>query len=68
MAWIWLHNQKLLNNHNGKELPPEWALYRFWAPFKCQFGDTIDEATRHAFLCYLLPWEVKPVAIQTDIG
>ena len=28
-AWAWLCNQDLLDDYNGKELPPEWALCRF---------------------------------------
>ena len=35
----------------------EWALCRYWALSKCQFGDTVDEATWRAFLHHLLPWE-----------
>ena len=66
-AWAWLHNQDLLDDYNGKELPPKWALYRFWALSKYQFGDTVDEATQHAFLCHLLPCKDKLVAVQTDI-
>ena len=34
----WLYNWNLLENPNGKEHPPEWALYRFWALSKFQFG------------------------------
>ena len=30
--------------------------------------DTFDEVTQHDFLCRLLPWEDKLVAVQTDIG
>ena len=48
---------------NGKELPPEWALCRYRALSKCQFGDTVDEAARRAFLGHLLPWEDKLAAI-----
>ena len=30
---------------------------------KCQFGDTVDEAARRAFLRHLLPWEDKLAAV-----
>ena len=43
------------------------ALCRYWALSKCQFGDTVDEAARRAFLRRLLPWEDKLVAVQMDI-
>ena len=46
----------------------EWALYRFWALSKCQFGDTVDEAARCTFLRHLLPYEDRLAAIQMDIG
>ena len=46
MAWAWLHDQDLLKDHNGKELPLEWALCRFQALSKCQFGDTVNEAAQ----------------------
>ena len=26
MVWAWLYNRDLLMDHNGKELPLEWAL------------------------------------------
>ena len=68
MAWARLHDRDLLDDHNSKELPPEWAPHRFRALSKCQFGDTVDEATWHAFLRHLLPWEDKLVAVQSDIG
>ena len=55
-------------DHNGKELPLEWALCRYLALSKCQFGDTVDEATWCTFLHHLLPWEDRLVAVQTDIG
>ena len=58
----------LLMDYNGKELPLEWDLCRYQALSKCQFGDTVDEATRRAFLCHLLPWEDKLAAVQMDIG
>ena len=54
-------------DHNGKELPLEWALHRYWALYKCQFGGTVDEATWCAFLRHLLPWEDKLAAVQMDI-
>ena len=38
-------------NPNGKGLPLELALYRFWALSKCQFGDTVGEAMWRTFLC-----------------
>ena len=47
--------RNLLDDHNSKELSLEWALHRFWALSKCQFGDTVDEATQCAFLRHLLP-------------
>ena len=68
MARAWLHDRDLMMDYNGKELPPEWALCRYRALSKCQFGDTVDEAAHGAFLHHLLPWEDKLVAIQMDIG
>ena len=50
-------------DYNGKKLPPEWALCRYQALSKCQFGDTVDEATWRAFLRHSLPWEDKLVAL-----
>ena len=67
MAQSWLHDQDLLDNPNGKELPPDWALCRLWVLFKCQFGDTVDETMQHAFLCHLLPCEDKLAAVQIDL-
>ena len=64
----WLHNWDLLDDPNGKELPLEFALSRFWALSKCQFGDTVGQTTLHTFLHHLLPYEDKLAAIQTDIG
>ena len=64
----WLHDRDLLDNPNGKGLPPKWAFSRIWALSKCQFGDTVGETAHHAFLCYLLPCEDKLAAIQMDIG
>ena len=52
----------------GKELPPERALCRYRELSKCQFGDTVGEAARHAFLRRLLPWEDQLAAVQMDIG
>ena len=63
----WLPDQDLLMDHNGKKLPPEWALRRYRALSKCQFGDTVDEAAWHNFLGRLLPSEDKLAAIQMDI-
>ena len=63
MVWAWLHDRDLMMDNNGKELPPEWALCRYPALSKCQFGDTVNEAARRAFLVRLLPWEDKLVAI-----
>ena len=63
MARAWLRNRDLTTDDKGKELPPEWALHRYRALSKCQFGDTVDEAARCAFLCHLLPWEDKLAAI-----
>ena len=57
MAWAWLRDRDLMMDDKGKELPPEWALRRYWALSKCQFGDTVGEAARRAFLCRLLPYE-----------
>ena len=68
LAPIWLCDQDLLNGPNSKELPPEWALHRFWALSKCQFGETVGEAMWCAFLCHLLPCEDKLAAIQMAIG
>ena len=68
MVRAWLHDQDLMMDYNGKELLLEWALCRYWALSKCQFGDTVSEAAWHAFLCCLLPWEDKLVAVQMDIG
>ena len=67
MARPWLHDRDLTMDYNGKELPPDWALHRYWALSKCQFGDTVGEAAQRTFLCYLLPWEDKLAAIQMDI-
>ena len=53
MVRAWLRDRDLMVDDNGKELPPEWALYKYWALSKCQFGDTGNEATRRAFLCHL---------------
>ena len=64
----WLHDQDLLDDPDSKGLPLERVICRFWALSKCQFGDTVDEATLHTFLHHLLPCEDKLVAIQTDIG
>ena len=52
----------------GKELPPEWALCRYRALSKCQFGDTVGEAARRAFLRRLLLYKDQLAAIQMDIG
>ena len=48
-AWAWLYDQDLLMDHNGKELLLERVLCRYRALSKCQFGDTVGEATQHAF-------------------
>ena len=68
MAWAWLYDRDLLMDHNSKELPLEQALCKYWALSKCQFKDTVGEATWCTFLRHLLPWEDKLVAIQMDIG
>ena len=68
MARAWLRDQDLMMNDNRKELPPEWALRRYQALSKCQFGDTVGEAAWCAFLCHLLPCKDQLAAIQTDIG
>ena len=67
MVCIWLHDCGLLADPNGMELLPKWALCRFWAFSKCQFGDTVGEAAWHAFLYHLLPCEDKHAAAQMDI-
>ena len=67
-ARAWLHDRDLMMDDNGNELPPERALCRYRALSKCQFGDTVGEAARHAFLCRLLTWEDQLAAIQMDIG
>ena len=46
MAWAWLHDQDLMMDYNGKEPPLKWALPRYQALSKCQFGDTVGEATQ----------------------
>ena len=63
MARAWLRDRDLTMDDNGKELPPEWALCRYRALSKCQFGDTVDEAAWRTFLRHLLPWEDKLAAI-----
>ena len=63
MAWAWLRDRDLMMDDNGKELSPEWALCRYRALSKCQFGDTVDEAARCAFLRRLLPWEDQLAAV-----
>ena len=68
MAWAWLRDQDLMMDHNDKELPLEWALFRYRALSKCQFGDKVGEAAWRTFLHHLLPWEDKLVAVQMDIG
>ena len=62
-VWAWLCDRDLMMDDDGKELPPEWALFRYRALSKCQFGDTVDEAARRAFLRRLLPWEDKLAAV-----
>ena len=57
MARAWLHDRNLTIDDKGKELPPEWALCSYRALSKCQFGDTVGEAARCAFLCRLLPYD-----------
>ena len=68
MVWAWLCDQDLLDNPNGKELPPNCALHRLQALSKCQFRDTVGEAMGRAFLHHLLPCEDKLAAIQMGIG
>ena len=68
MVRTWLNDRDLMMDHNSKEFPPEQALCRYQALSKCQFGDIVDEATWHAFLHHLLPWEDKLAAVQMDIG
>ena len=62
-AWACLRDRDLMMDDNGKELPPEWALCRYRALSKCQFGDTVDEAAQRTFLHCLLPWEDKLAAV-----
>ena len=57
MARAWLHDRDLTMDDKGKELPPEWALRRYRALSKCQFGETVGEAAKHTFLCRLLPYK-----------
>ena len=59
----WICDQGLLDDPKGKGLPPEWALSRFWALSKCQFGDTVGETAWRTFLCRLLPCVDKLMAI-----
>ena len=66
-AQTWLYDRNLLDDYNSKELPPNRALHRFQALSKCQFEDTVDKATWHAFLRCLLPYEDKLSAVQMDI-
>ena len=51
---VWLYNQDLLVGANGKDLPPEWAVHRFWAISKCQFGNTVGEAVQIFFSAWCL--------------
>ena len=67
MVQIWLHDQDLLDNPNGKELSLEQALCKFLELSKCQLGDTIGKAPWHAFLCHLLLCGGKLTAIQMNI-
>ena len=67
MVRVWLRDRDLMMDFNGKEFPLEWALHRYQALSKCQFGDTVDEAARRNFLGGLLPWEDKLAAVQMDI-
>ena len=68
MLRAWLRDRDLTMDNTSKELPLEWALHRYRALSKCQFGDIVDEAAWRAFLCHLLPWEDKLAAVQIDIG
>ena len=38
MVQTWLCDCNLLDNPNGKELPPDQVFHRFQAFSKCQFG------------------------------
>ena len=38
IAWKWLYNQELLVGTNGKELPSEWVLHKFWAYLGASLG------------------------------
>ena len=51
----WLHDLDLLIGFNGKDLPLEQVVCRFWALSKCHFWDTVVEAIWCTFLCYLVP-------------
>ena len=56
MAWAWLCDQELLDDHNSKELSLQNGLFtQFWALSKCQFGDTVDEATSAPFCAVCCP-------------
>ena len=68
MVRTWLYNRDLLDDPNGKELPPVQALCRFQALSKCQFRDTIVRTTQCTFLHCQLPFEDKFVAVQINIG
>ena len=57
MARAWLCDRDLTMDDKRKEFPPERALHRYWALSKYQFGDTVGEAARRAFLCHLLPYK-----------
>ena len=50
ILWAWLCDRDLLDDPNSKGLSLEWVFVRFWALSKCQFGNTVDEATWYAFL------------------
>ena len=55
MVLAWLYNRDLLIGTNNKDLLPEYAVCRFWALSKCQFGDTIGEDAWLAFLHCFVP-------------
>ena len=62
-ARAWLGDRNWMMDGKGKELPPERALCRYRALSKCQFGDTVGEVARCAFLRCLLPWEDQLAAV-----
>ena len=68
MAHTWLYDQDLLDNPNCKQLSPQRAIHRFWAHFKCQFGDTVGKPIWCTFLKRLLLCEDKLSDVQIEIS